>query len=178
MAYNNSVPSSSYQGGQNYQQLQTDPDIQSSYETIPAKTTAGLHQADSDLNNRTQYAPRTATASATNTDPGAMTASNSSSGGVVGGSSTGAPAVPSPATRSKYSREHSSYNPATGTEYTPRHPKEQTTAGTAETSGSTASASGSRGDGIGQSIKGTLAGIHVGFIIIAHLFIHSSQIPC
>jgi hypothetical protein len=78
-------------------------------------------------------------------------------GGVVGGSSTGAPALPSRSSRPEYSREHSSYNPATGTGYTPRRQSEEAAPG--QQTG--AAASGSKGDGVGQAIKGTLAGIHV-----------------
>ncbi|KUL87589.1 hypothetical protein ZTR_05788 [Talaromyces verruculosus] len=97
----------------------------------------------------------------------------STSGGVVGGSSTGAPAVPSPAsTPTGYSPEQGSYNPATGTGYTPTHREQQqaatqpatvptaaTTAGTQTTdTGAGAGASGSKG--VAGGIKGVVAGIH------------------
>jgi len=103
----------------------------------------------------------------------------STSGGVVGGSSTGAPAVPSPvSTPTGYSREQGSYNPATGTGYAPTHREQQqaatqpatvptaaTTTGTQTSdtgagvgTGAGAGASGSKG--VGSGIKGVFAGIH------------------
>lgn len=215
----------------------------SSYETGPAKHTAGPHESDiankldprvdSDLNNRAQYAPGTTTT--TNSHPGATShvanpqASNtlgphesdlknkldprvnsktgemttkttnsegsgsrrepvnaggnntrldtrptntadytstsntgsknpSTSGGVVGGASTGAPAVPSPvSTPSGYSREQGSYNPSIGTGYTPSHREQQQ----ASTQTSTADAGASGSKGVAGGIKGVVAGIHV-----------------
>ncbi|PCH07224.1 Hypothetical protein PENO1_013720 [Penicillium occitanis (nom. inval.)] len=101
----------------------------------------------------------------------------STSGGVVGGSSTGAPAVPSPvSTPTGYDREQGSYNPATGTGYTPTHREQQqaatqpatvptaaTTAGTRTTdtgTGADAGASASGSKGAAGGIKGVVAGIH------------------
>lgn len=244
MSYNNNPSSSSYQTGQTSRQPNLDgeeyvPNL-SSYETGPAKKTAGPHQSDllnkldprvdSDLNDRAQYAPGTTTT--TNVHPGATThvsnpdASNlgphssslknkldprvnsktgemttkttngegsgplrepvntgynnqsttggtttgatGSRGDVVGGSSTGAPAVPTGTSATDYSREQGSYNPASGTGYTPTHQPHSTgtTAGTTSTTattqpaGSTTTTSGSKG----SSIKGAIAGIHVSFI--------------
>ncbi|OKL62185.1 hypothetical protein UA08_02473 [Talaromyces atroroseus] len=229
MAYNNynDAPSSSYQQNQapNPGSETYAPNL-SSYQTGPAKQTAGPHQTDfankldprvdSDLNNRAQYAPGTTTS--TNVHPGATTdaanpaasnqgphpsgiknkldprvhsktgemttkttngggtgsrqepvnpggarqstntAATTGANGVVGGSSTGAPALPTRSSRSDYSREQSIYNPATGSGYTPRRQHEETASGQQQQSG--AAASGSKGEGIGQAIKGTFAGIH------------------
>jgi hypothetical protein len=91
-------------------------------------------------------------------------------GGVVGGASTGAPAVPSPvSTPTGYSREQGSYNPATGTGYTPSHREQQqaatqpeTVPAAATTTGTQTSATDASGSkGVGGGIKGVVAGIHV-----------------
>lgn len=241
MASHNQTATTDFQSQQPPQAQEYVPNL-SSYETGPAKNTAGPHQSDiankldprvdSDLNNRAQYAPGTTTT--TNVHPGAVshaanpeanstlgphesdimnkfdprvdsktgemttkttngegtgprkepvTTGNTktnfdnttttgadyttarTSGGVVGGSSTGAPAAPSPvSTQTGYSREQGSYNPANGTGYTPAHREPATTTGTQTGAG----ASGSKG--LGEGIKGVVAGIHVRSPIFVSIF--------
>lgn len=90
-------------------------------------------------------------------------------GGVVGGSSTGAPAVPSPvSTPTGYSREEGSYNPAIGTGYTPAHRQPHqastqaaTVPSSATSTGTQTSDTGASGEkSVGQGVKGVVAGIH------------------
>ncbi|EEA24875.1 hypothetical protein TMatcc_007974 [Talaromyces marneffei ATCC 18224] len=86
----------------------------------------------------------------------------STSGGVVGGSSTGAPAMPPLVpTPTEYNRELGSYNPSSGTGYIPSHRQQQqeaTQPATVPTAAATSEASGSKG--VGGRIKGAVAGIH------------------
>ncbi|EED18643.1 conserved hypothetical protein [Talaromyces stipitatus ATCC 10500] len=116
--------------------------------------------------------PVTSGSNYTSGNPGQTQPSSSTSpgrtGGVVGGSSTGAPAVPSPvSTPREYSREQSSYNPATGTGYTPSHRQQQqeatqpaTVPATTTTGTQTGSTEASGSKGLGGGIKGVVAGIH------------------
>lgn len=95
--------------------------------------------------------------------------------GIVPGSSTGAPAVPSMAASTNYNKSQAqAYNAATGTGYNPHtssgehvsSTQAQTPArGTSGPDGTAASGSNTTGGGGGSSIKKALAGIHVSWLI-------------